>query len=81
MSKKTTINGYDISKTQVGVTEYRISVFRADKLELQFNVSLQPKGKDDVLPTYKLADKLQTIPEWIKKNLNVISDWITNDKK
>jgi hypothetical protein len=81
MSNKITINGYDISKTQVGATEYRISVFRADKLEFQFNVSLQPTGKDDVLPTHQLVDKSQTIPEWTKKNLNIISDWITNDTK
>jgi hypothetical protein len=81
MSNKITINGYDISKTQVGATEYRISVFRADKLEFQFNVSLQPTGKDDVLPIYQLAGKSQTIPEWTEKNINAISDWLTNGKK
>lgn len=81
MSKKITINGYDISKTQVDATEYRISVFRANRFEFQFDVSLQPTGKEDVLPTYQLTNKSQTIPSWIKENLNVISDWIINDTK
>jgi hypothetical protein len=81
MSSKINISGHEICKTQVGSTEYRISVFHADKLEFQFNVSLQPTGKDDVVPTYQLSDKSQTIPTWTKENLNVISDWISNDKK
>lgn len=81
MSNKITINGHDICKTQIGATEYKVSVFRADKLDFQFNVSLQPTGKDDVLPTYQLTDKSQTIPSWAKENLKVISDWITNDGK
>lgn len=81
MSSKINISGHDIRKTQIGATEYKISVFRADKLNFQFNVSLQPKGKDDVLPTYQLSDKSQTIPNWVKNNLNVISDWITNETK
>jgi hypothetical protein len=81
MNNKITINGYDISKTQIGATEYRISVFHADKLEFQFNVSLQPTGKDDVLPSYQLTGNSQTIPSWTKENLNVISDWIANETK
>lgn len=81
MSSKISISGHDLSKTQIGANEYRISVFRTDKLEFQFNVSLQPTGKDDVLPTYQLTDKTQTIPEWTIKNLNVISDWITKETK
>lgn len=81
MSSKISISGHDLSKTQIGANEYRISVFQADKLEFQFNVSLQPIGKDDVLPTYQLTDKTQIIPEWTMKNLNVISDWITKETK
>jgi hypothetical protein len=81
MSSKISISGHDLSKTQIGANEYRISVFQIDKLEFQFNVSLQPTGKDDDLPTYQLTDKTQTIPEWTMKNLNVISDWITKETK
>lgn len=81
MTKKITISGHDLSKTQIGATEYKVSVFRNDKFDFQFNVSLQPTGKDDVLPTYQLTDKSQTIPEWATKNLNVISDWITKETK
>jgi hypothetical protein len=81
MSSKININGHDLSKTQISATEYRVSVFRNDKSEFQFNVSLQPTGKDDVLPTYQLTDKSQTIPEWTMKNLNIISDWITKEVK
>jgi hypothetical protein len=81
MSSKININGHDLCKTQIGATEYKVSVFRNDKLDLQFNVSLQPTGKDDVLPTYQLTDKSQTIPEWTTENLNVISDWITKETK
>ncbi len=81
MSNKITINGFDISKTKVADTEYKISIFRADKLEFQFNVSLQPTGKDDVLPTYQLTDKSQTISEWATQKLNLISDWIIKDEK
>jgi len=81
MSNKISINGHELIKTQIGANEYRISVFRNDKLDFQFNVSLKPSGKDDVLPTYQLADKSQTIPEWITKNLNAISDWIKKEEE
>jgi len=81
MSSKINISGHDLCKTQIGATEYKVSVFRNDKLDFQFNVSLQPTGKDDVLPTYQLTDKSQKIPEWTIKNLNVISDWITKETK
>ena len=81
MTNKITISGHDLSKTQIGATEYKVSVFRNDKFDFQFNVSLQPTGKDDVLPTYQHTDKSQTIPEWTTKNLNVISDWITKETK
>jgi hypothetical protein len=81
MNNKITINGYDILKTQIGSTEFRISVLSAEKTEYSFNVSLQPTGRDDVLPTYQLSDKSQIIPLWIKENLNVISDWITKGTK
>ncbi len=75
--RKININGYDFGKHKIGDKEYKILVFNADKIEIQFNVSLQPTGKDDVLPTYQLSDKSQTIPSWINENLNVISDWIS----
>jgi len=81
MRNKININGHSLSKTQIGANEYRISVFHKDKLEFQFNVSLQPTGKENVLPTFNLSDKSQTIPEWTKINLNVISDWIVNYTK
>jgi hypothetical protein len=42
---------------------------------------MQPTVKDDALPTYQLTDKSQTLPEWAKKNLNVISDWIVKEAK
>jgi hypothetical protein len=81
MSNKISINGHELIKTQIGANEYRISVFRNDKFDFQFNVSLQPSNKDDVLPTYQLADKSQTIPEWITKNSNSISDWIKKEEE
>jgi len=81
MRNKININGHSLSKTQIGANEYRISVFHKEKLEFQFNVSLQPTGKENVLPTFNLSDKSQTIPEWTKINLNVISDWIVNYTK
>ncbi len=81
MSSKISISGHDLCKTQIGATEFKVSVFRTDKFEFQFNVSLQPTGKDDVLPTYQLTDKSQTIPEWTTKNLNTISDWIVKEAK
>lgn len=76
-----TINGYDFRKRKLGVTEYKVSAFLNDKLIFQFNLSLQPSGKDDILPTYQLTDKKQTIPEWTTENLNIISDWITKESK
>jgi hypothetical protein len=75
--RKINIKGYDIGKHKIGDKEYKISVFNAGKIEIQFNVSLQPNGKDDILPRYQLSDKSQKIPSWIKENLNVISDWIS----
>ncbi len=81
MSSKINISGYALSKTQIGATEYLVSVFRNDKFDFQFNVSLQPTGKDNVLPTYQLTDKSQTIPEWTTENLNAISEWIVRETK
>jgi len=77
MTNKIKICGHDLCKTQIGATEYKVSAFQNDKFAFQFNVSLQPTGKDDVLPTYRLTDKTQTIHEWTTKNLNVIQDWVT----
>lgn len=76
MSSKINISGHELCKTQIGAKEYMVSAFRIDKLVFQFKVSLQPTGQDDVLPTYQLTVKSQTIPEWTAHNLNIISDWI-----
>jgi hypothetical protein len=81
MTRKVIINGHSVSKTQVDATEYKVSVFQNDKLYFQFNVSLQPTGKDDVLPKYQLCDKSQRVPKWINKNLNLISESITKETK
>lgn len=81
MSSKITINGYSLCKTKICATEYKVSVFQNYMFDFQFNVLLQPKGEDDVLPTYQLSAKSLRIPEWTKKNLNLISDWITNEAK
>lgn len=81
MINKINVCGYDFCKTQIGATVYKVSTFRNDKFDFQFNVFIQPTGKDDELPTYQLTDKSQKIPEWTTKNLNVISDWITNETK
>ena len=82
MSNNININGHELRKTQIGATEYTIFVFNENggKLLFQFNVSLQPSGKDDVLPTYQLSDKSQVISKWTKDNLNVVSDWLTSDE-
>lgn len=79
MSSKINISGHDLCKTQIGATEYKVSVFQINKFKFQFNVSLQPTGKDDMLPTYKLTKKSQTIPEWTTTNLNIISNWIVKE--
>lgn len=81
MSNNIKINGYELCKTQIGANEYRISVFYNDQLEFQYNVSLQPSGKIDVLPTFQLSDKSQTIPKWINEHMNEISDWIVKEQK
>ncbi len=81
MSNQININGHEIRKTQIGAKEYKVSVFQNAKLQFQFTVSLQPTGKDNVLPTYKLTNKSQTIPEWAKKELNIISEWIIKNEE
>jgi hypothetical protein len=81
MSSKITISGHDLCKTQIDAKEYKISVFHNDTFDFQFNVSLQPSGLDNVLPTYQLTGKSQTIPEWATQKLNLISDWITKEEK
>jgi hypothetical protein len=80
MRNKININGFDFRKTQIGSKEHKVSVFQNDKLQFQFNVSLQPTGKEDVLPTYQLTDKSMTIPDWTKKEMNNISDWIIKNE-
>ena len=81
MSCKIIINGYDLSKSQVRTTEYDVSVFRNDKFDFNLKFLLQPSGNDKVLPTYALANKTESIPIWMEEKLNVISDWIINEKK
>jgi hypothetical protein len=81
MKNKININGYDISKTQIDATEYTITAFHSEKFEFQFNVSLLPKGKDNLLPAYQLTEKSHTIPAWVKDNLDTISDWIIKETK
>jgi hypothetical protein len=81
MSSKTSINGHELVKKQVWVNGYRVSVFRNDKFAFQFNVSLQPKGKADELPTYQPTDYSKALSDWTRKNLNEISDWITKETK
>lgn len=79
MSDKIIINEYDLSKTQIGWTQYQISIFRGENFEFQFNFSLQPTGIDVEFPTYQPTDDSHTIPKWIKENLNAISDWIKRE--
>ena len=79
MSNQITINEQVLRKTQIDVYENIISVFLNDNIDFQFNLSLQPTGKDDELPTYQLTEKSQTIPSWTKENLNIISDWLTKE--
>lgn len=81
MSNKITFNEYEISKTQIGANKFHLSVFKAGKFDFQFEVSLQPTGNDSELPTYQLVDKAAQIPEWAKKNIPTISEWIIKDKK
>ena len=81
MNSKLTINGHALLKRQYGNYKFQISVFRNEIFIFKFNVSLQPTGKEDVLPTYQLIDKSQTLPEWTTQNLNVISDWIIKETK
>ena len=51
MSNQITINEQVLRKTQIDVYENIISVFLNDNIDFQFNLSLQPTGKDDELPT------------------------------
>lgn len=71
------INNYGIDKTQIGANEYKILVFKNNIFDFAFNVSLQPTGKDDVLPTYQLS-KAQSIPNWTIQKLPSISNWLLN---
>jgi hypothetical protein len=75
-----TINEYELKKIQKGSFEYEISVFKLDEFQFNFSLSLQPSGNDEVLPSYQLSKKTQIIPDWILKNLDLISEWIKNNK-
>jgi hypothetical protein len=75
------INDFILSKTQIGNTEYKISVFKNEKYLFQFTVSLQPTGDDKILPTYQLFPNTQIVPDWLKENLNILSNWIKIDDK
>ena len=81
MNSKISISGHEFSKTKIGVKEYKVTVFKNDKPQFKFNVSLQPSGNDQEFPHYQLTDKLQIIPEWLKQNLKIISDWINENEE
>ncbi len=55
MSNKIIINGHELCQTQIGATENKVSIFRNDKLDFQFNLSLQPTAKGGTLPVIILA--------------------------
>lgn len=80
MSNKIIFDEYEISKTKIGANKFQLSVFRAGKFEFKFEVSLQPTGKDIELPTYQLVDKAAQIPDWAKKKIPTISEWILKDE-
>ncbi len=75
---KATINigSFQLSKAQVGANEYEIRIFRFGKYESKFNLSLQPTGKDNELPTFQPFPKGLEVPKWVTKNIAVLSDWI-----
>ncbi len=81
MSNKINFNEYEISKTPIGANKFQLSVFKAGKFDFQFEVSLQPTGNDNELPTYQPVDKAAQIPEWAKKSIPTISEWILKDEK
>ena len=79
MSNKIRISGHELSKTKIGANEHKVTVFKNEKPQFQFNVSLQPRGNDQEFPTYQLTDKSQSIPEWLIQNLKIISGWINEN--
>ncbi len=70
------IKDYLLLKTQTGVNEFKIGVFRNDKHAFNFYVSLQPTGNPDELPEFLLNSVFLEIPKVIKEKTRLISFWI-----
>jgi len=81
MKNKIEINGHNLIRRQVGATEFKILVYRNDKIDFRFNVLLLPSGEDNLLPTYQLFNNFKTVPFWINENINKISNWISKEMK
>jgi hypothetical protein len=79
MSNKLNINDHIMSKTRIDDTKYTISVFYNDTYLFNFKVSLQPTGKDNILPIYQFYNNTKNLPKWITENTNNISDWICRE--
>lgn len=81
MNKSINIGTYLISSTQVGVNEYKLSIFENEKFVQNFKVSLQPNNSDEIPPSFQLVDNNIVLPKSILGNLDTISDWILETKK
>lgn len=80
MNNSIRIDGHLLQKTRIGISEYTVSSFSSEIFEFQFNVSLQPTGDTEILPTYQLKDRTKLIPRWVEERMDEISDWIIKNE-
>jgi len=78
MNKTIVINYHLFRKIRIALNEYIICSFYNNIFVFKFFVTLQPTGNEE-LPTYQLKDKKQSIPTWLPKQINKISDWIIQE--
>jgi hypothetical protein len=79
MKNRKIINGFEIDKKRIEAHTFLITVFESEKNNFQFRVSLQPNGEENSLPSFKLVNEKEKVPNWIHKHLSEISNWIKSD--
>lgn len=80
MKKRIALNGYLYEIFDIRTNVFKIVEFENDKSGIEFTLSSELSGFDNILPSYKPVDKNQELPQRILDIIPVISDIIKENK-
>ncbi len=75
------INDHEMKMIKIDFNKFKISVFTQGQIDFDFNVTLSNNNDDKILPSFHIDKSDKIIPEWVKPNIKIISDWITKETK